>query len=505
MMNHKPSPRAAGFVGSIRPGALGLTLCLAGCAVGPNYHHPAPPQVPLTANPLPAATVTADGVAQHFEVGARISGDWWHLYRSPQLDLLIKTALADNPTLKAAQATLGQAEATVRAEQGGLLPGVSAGAGIQRSKAATATVSGANSNLVLPAYTMHSVSLSVSYPLDVFGGQRRQIESAAAQADYQRWQLEAAYLTLTANIVTAAVNEAALNAQVSATRTVIADEQQLLDILQTQVRLGGAAPTQLLQQQAQLAQQEATLPPLQSQLAQAQNQLAAYAGQFPGTFSLRRFTLADLTLPDIIPVSLPSSLVVQRPDIQAAAARLHEATANVGVADANLLPQITLSASIGHEALAASSLFTSQSLLWNLAAGITQPLFEGGTLLARRKASIYAMQAAAAQYQSTVIGAFQNVADALSALQYDAQTLAEAQAATSAAAQSLKVTQAQYKLGGESFTAVLTAEMTYQNALIVEIKAKAARLSDTAALYQALGGGWWNRQDVAGQCCGVGS
>lgn len=488
------------------PLAVALGLCLTGCAVGPDYHPPAPPKVTLTASPLPATTKLAGGVAQHFEVGARIAGDWWDLYRSPQLSALIKSALTNSPTLKAAQANLLQAEENVRAAQGSLLPSLSASAGIQRTQAAaagTAALSGGGGHEVLPAYTLHSMSLSVSYAADVFGGQRRQIENIAAQAAYQRWQLEAAYLTLTANIVTAAVNQASLNAQIAATRGLIKDETQLLGILQTQVRLGGAAPTQLLQQQAQLAQQEATLPPLMAQLALSQNQLAAYAGQFPGDFSPRDFTLDDLTLPQTIPVSLPSALVAQRPDIQAAAARLHEATANIGVADANLLPQVNLSANIGREALTAGDLFTPQSLLWSLVASVTQPLFEGGTLIAQRKAALYATQAAADQYQSTVISAFQNVADALSALQYDAQTLAAASAATDAAGQSLAVTQAQYKLGGVPFVAVLTAEITYQNALIVEVKAKAARLSDTAALYQSLGGGWWQRQDVAKQCCGV--
>lgn len=492
-------------LGGLRAGGwLALAICLAGCAVGPDYHHPAPPNVPLTAKPLPAATVTADGVAQHFQVGGKIAGDWWYLYRSPQLNTLIRTALADNPNLKAAQATLLQAEENVRAAGGALLPMVSANAGIQRSKAFTDSVASiSGSNIVLPAYTMHSASVSVSYSFDLFGGQRRQIEKISAMAAYQRWQLEASYLTLTSNIVTAAVNEAALNAQISATRTLIADEQKLLAILQTQVKLGGAAPTQLLQQQAQVAQQEASLPPLELQLAQTQNQLAAYSGKFPGNFDLSSFTLADLSLPETIPVSLPSALVAQRPDIQAAAAQLHEATANLGVADANLLPQITLSANIGHEALAASSLFTPQSLLWSLVASATQPIFEGGALIAQRKAAAYAMQAAAETYQSTVINAFQNVDDALSALQYDAVTLSDANAAAIAAAQSLALTKAQYKFGGEPFVAVLTAEITYQNALIVQARAKAARLSDTAALYQALGGGWWHRQDVAEQCCGV--
>ena len=484
---------------------LGLAFGLSGCEVGPNYHQPAPPHVSLTAQPLPATTAAAGGVAQNFDVGGQIAGDWWYLYHSPQLDDLIKNALVQNPNLQAAQATLLQAEEDVRAASGALIPTVSANVGTQRDKASIATdaAAGSGSKLVLPAYTLRSASLTVSYALDIFGGQRRQIENIKAQEAYQRWQLEASYLTLTANIVTAAVDEASLNEQISATRSLIADEQQLLGILQAQVQLGGAAPTQLLQQQAQLAQQQATLPPLESQLAQAQNQLAAYAGQFPGNFNLRSFTLDDLTLPATLPVSLPSALVAQRPDIQAAAAQLHQATANVGVQTANMLPQINLSANIGHEVLAPGNLFTPQTLLWSLVAGATQPVFESGALFAQRKASVYAMRAAAARYQSTVISAFQNVADALAAVQYDAQTLAAADAAAKAAQQSLALTQVQYKLGGVPFVSVLTAEITYQNALIIDAKAKAARLSDTAALYQAMGGGWWRRQDVAEECCGV--
>lgn len=487
----------------LRSGSALLALALAGCAVGPAYHPPKAPNVPLTPRPLPASTLRAAGVAQHFEWQGRIMGDWWTLYHAPRLNALIQQALADNPSLQAAQATLLAAEENTRAVQGGLLPSVVATAGIQRTRQAAATGGVVDAQGGIPAYTLHTASLSLSYPLDIFGGQRRQVESARAAADNQRWQLEAAYLTLTSNIVVAAVNEASLNAQIAATRTVIADERHLLRILQRQVQLGGAAPTHALQQQAALAQQEAALPPLEQQLAQAQNQLAAYAGQFPGSFHMPSFTLAALTLPQDIPVSLPSQIVAQRPDIQAAAAQLHEATANLGVADANLLPNITLSASVGHSALSGASLFTPQSLLWSLVASATQPLFEGGTLTARRKQALYELHAAADHYQSTVISAFQNVADALSALDYDAATLAAAQTAEQAAAQSLKVTQAQYRLGGEPFATVLTAEVTYQTALIAEIKAQAARLSDTAGLYQALGGGWWNRQDVAKPCCGV--
>ncbi len=482
-----------------------LSLTLAGCAVGPDYRHPAAPDVSLTAKPLPAATAQADGMAQSFVPGRDIAGDWWHLFQSRQLDTLIQGALRNNPSLAAAQATLLEAEENVRAAQGGLLPSLSGAASVQRDQSSSAVLasSGTGGHYSIPAYTLYDASLSVSYAPDVFGGTRRQIESLAAQAEYQRWQLEASYLALTANIVTAAVNEASLNAQIDATQTLIGDERQLLSILQTQVSLGGVAQAQVLQQQATLAQQETTLPPLQGELARAQDQLAAYAGEFPGNFHLQSFTLDDLTLPADLPVSLPSAIVAQRPDIAAAAAQLHEASANVGVADANMLPQITLSAQIGHEALSTGTLFTPQTLLWNLVAGVTQPIFEGGTLSAQRKAALAGLQVAGAQYQSTVISAFQNVADALEALQYDSETLAAALASRDAAAQSLTVTQAQYRLGGQPFSSVLTAEATYETALIAAVRAKAARLADTAALYQALGGGWWHRQDVTVQCCGV--
>ncbi|WP_234730095.1 efflux transporter outer membrane subunit [Acidocella facilis] len=499
--------KPAGFRSGVSSAALALALlpALAGCAVGPNYHPPAAPNVALTPQPLPAATSRADGAAQAFRPGADIPGDWWHLFRSPALDALIAQALANNPSLKAAQETLVQAQETVRAAQGSLIPSISSSLGAQRDQGSSAGLAafGGGSGAKLRPYTLYNASLSVSYSVDVFGGERRQIENYIATAEYQRWELEASYLTLTSNIVTAAVNEASLNGQIQATRQVIGDEQKLLTILQTQARLGGVPQAQVLQQQSTLAQQQASLPPLQSQLAQAQNQLAAYAGQFPGNFHLQSFTLDDLTLPADLPVSLPSAIVAQRPDIQAAAAQLHEASANVGVADANMLPQITLSAQIGHESLTPGTLFTPQTLLWNLVSGLTQPIFEGGQLAAQRKGALAALRGAGAQYQSTVISAFQNVADALTALQYDAATLAAAQTARDSAAQSLQVTQAQYKLGGQPFTAVLNAEVTYQTADIAAVKAKATRLADTAALYQALGGGWWHRQDVTSQCCGV--
>ena len=477
---------------------LGLLAVLQGCMVGPNFHAPQAPAVTL---PVPPPT---SGAAQNFVPGGDIAGDWWSLYRSPALDTLVTTALANNPSLTAAQASLVQAQESLRAAYGVLIPAVSGSLGAQRDQLSTASQAGfgGGSGAIKP-YTLYNASLSVSYAVDIWGGARRDVESLAAQADYQHDELEAAYLSLTGNIVTAAVQAASLQAQIDATNQVIAAETQTLGIVRTQVTLGGASGATLLQQQAQLASAEATLPPLQSALAQEQNQLAAYEGAFPGNAPPPVLTLDGLSLPRDVPVSVPSAIVAQRPDIAAAAAQLHTASAKLGVADAQMLPQITLSGQIGHSSLTTGSLFTPQTLLWNLVGGLTQPIFEGGELEANRKGAMAALRGAGAEYQVTVIAAFQNVADVLAALQYDQDELLAAQGARDAAAQSLAVTQAQYRLGGQPLTAVLTAQTTYQTAVLAEVKARAARLSDTAALYVALGGGWWHRNDVAQHCCGV--
>jgi NodT family efflux transporter outer membrane factor (OMF) lipoprotein len=450
---------------------------------------------------------------QNFVSGADISGEWWALFHSPELNSLIDAALAHNPTLDASQQTLIEAEENVRAEQGSFLPTLSGSFQGERQQISSAELAstgntGAASagNFTVPPFALYNATLSVSYSPDVFGGVRRQVESLRAQADYQRYELEAAYLTLTANIVTAAVTEASYRAQIDATNQIIAADQKQLDILNNQVALGGVPKANVLSEQATLASTQAELPPLESQLAQTRNQLADYVGAFPANFHMADFTLDSLHLPSDLPVSLPSALVDQRPDIQASAAQLHQASANVGVATANMLPQISLTADVGHEALDTASLFTPQTLLWSLVAGVTQPIFEGGTLSAKRLSSIAALRAAGAQYQATVLSAFQNVADALQVLQFDAATLQSAQLAEQESAKSLSVTQDQYQLGGQPFTAVLTAQTSYQNAVIARVKAQASRLSDTAALFQALGGGWWSRQDVspaAQDCCGV--
>lgn len=494
----------ARYLGHMKPtgfqGVWGLVLLavLQGCMVGPDFHAPKAPAVNLAVAPQKGAA------AQVFAPGGDIAGDWWTLYRSPVLNALIANALANNPSLTAAQASLVQAQESLRGAYGALLPSVSGSLGAQRQQPSSSNLAGfGGGGGAIAPYTLYNASLSVSYGLDVWGGARRDVESLTAQAEYQRDELEAAYLSLTGNIVTAAVQAASLQGQIDATNQVIAAERQSLRIVQAQVNLGGASGAALLQQQAQLAQSEAALPPLQNALAQEQNQLAAYEGVFPGETAPPVLTLDGLSLPQNVPVSLASAIVAQRPDIRAVTAQLHAASAKVGVADAQMLPQITLSAEIGHSSLTPDTLFTPQTLLWNLVAGLTQPIFEGGQLAASRNGAIAALRGAGAQYQGTVIAAFQNVADTLTALQYDNDELAEARAARDAAAQSLAVTQAQYRLGGEPLVAVLNAQTTFENAAIAEVKARAARLSDTAALYVALGGGWWHRQDVAQNCCGV--
>ncbi len=501
--------KPTGFLSGIS--AISLLSLLTACAVGPDYHQPAPPNVTgYTPAMLPAATSTANGVSQNYVSGADISADWWTLFRSPELNNLIAAALKNSPNLEAAKQTLIEAEENVRAEQGDFFPSASGSLQVEREKIssaqiATSSATSGSSNFSVAPYTIYDASLSVSYSPDVFGGVRRQVENLAAAADYERFELEAAYLSLTANIVTAAVNEASLNAQVAATRQIIAAEQSQLDILNKQFSFGGVPMADVLSEEATLQSATAGLPALQSQLAQARNQLADLVGVFPADFHVDDFTLAALALPENLPVSLPSELVNQRPDIQAAAAQLHEASASLGVADANMLPQISLSASVGREALTTGTLFTPQTFLWSLVAGVTQPIFEGGTLSAKRKAALAALRGAGATYQETVLGAFQNVADALDALQFDAAALSADTAEEQASARSLAVTESQYRLGGQPFTAVLTAQTTYQNALIATVKAQASRLSDTAALYQALGGGWWHRDDAgtAGRCCGL--
>jgi NodT family efflux transporter outer membrane factor (OMF) lipoprotein len=478
-----------------------VAVTVAGCAVGPNFKAPAAPRTagfaPAGAlSPTTAAAPLPGGDAQKFVDGLDIPGQWWTLFRSDELNALIERALANNPTLESAQAALRQANENLAAERGSLYPSVSGSLDSERQKA-----SGAAFGIPgLPAsyfYTLDTASVNVSYTLDVFGGTRRQVEALKAQAEYEQFSLEAAYLTLTANIVAAAVNEASLRAQIAATELIAKSQQTQLDIVAKRVSAGGASRADVLQQQAALDATLASVPPLRSQLAQQRNQLATYVGDLPADYAAATFNLDSLTMPLDLPVSLPSKLVEQRPDVREYSALLHEATAQVGVATANMLPQITLTGSYGQSATSFSNLFSPSSNVWSLMGALTQPLFKGGQLLHQRRAAVAAAQEAAANYKATVITAFQNVSNSLYALQADADALAAQAAAERSAADSLTLVQAQYKSGAASYVQVLSSEQSHQTAAVALVKARAQRYADTAALFQALGGGWWNRTDVA--------
>ena len=473
-----------------------LLIALAGCTVGPDFVRPELAADADYAQQAFTRTVQADiaagGAAQRLIAGMDIPGQWWTLFRSPELNALVEEALRANPDVSAAQAALRQANELVYADQASLFPSVGANLSKTREKVSGASTGAASA----PILTLSSASLNVSYAPDVFGGTRRQIESSTAQAQYQRFALEATYLTLSTNVVNTAVNLASLRDQIAATGQIIQLQSDQLDLLQAQRRLGAIADTDVLTQQTALAQTRATLAPLQKQLAQTRNQLMAYLGRFPNQDKGERFNLASLHLPQELPVSLPSALVSQRPDVRAAEAQLHEASANIGVAVANQLPQFSITGSLGSTVASGSKLFSAGSGVWSLAGAIAQPLFDAGALEHRKRAAVAAYDQSAAQYRGTVITAFQDVANVLRALEADAEALKQQVAAERSAQASLALVQAQYRLGAVAYINLLTAQQTYQNTVLTRVQAQAVRYSDSAALFQALGGGWWNRHDV---------
>jgi NodT family efflux transporter outer membrane factor (OMF) lipoprotein len=470
----------------------------AGCAVGPDFQRPAAPAVKgYTPQPLPVQTTSVEvkgGEAQRFMHDLDIPGQWWTLFHSNPLNELIEQALKANPDLDSAKAALRVALETLYAQKGAFFPSVEVNFIPTRQKTAGILTSAlANNNYI---YSLHTAQVAVSYAPDVFGGLRRQVESLKAQADSQRFQLEAAYLTLTSNVGAAAIQEAGLRGQIAATKQLIDIQRQSLGLLKRQYELGQVAVLDVAAQEAALAQTEAALPPLEKQLAQQRDLLARLAGHFPSEALTEKFELSSLQLPQDLPVSLPAKLVEQRPDVRSAEEQLHSASAEIGVAIANRLPNLTISANLGSASDAFNKLFGGATGFWTLAGLITQPIFQGGTLLHRQRAAEAAFDQAAAQYRSTVLSAFQDVADTLHAIQSDAETLKAALAADRAAAKSLSITRQRLELGDISYLSLLSAQQTYLQAEIVLVVAQANRYADTVALFQALGGGWWNRSDV---------
>jgi NodT family efflux transporter outer membrane factor (OMF) lipoprotein len=475
--------------------AFAAALLLASCAVGPDFLHPKAPETSrYTKEPLGPQTSSSDaptGRSQRFVQGRDIPQEWWALFKSPALNALIERSLNNNPSLQSAIATLRAANQAVYAQEGRFFPLVQANFNPTRQLTPGVITPVLNSST--NPFNLYTAQLQVAYTFDVWGLNRRTVESLEAQATDQRFQVEAAYLTLTSNVVVAAVTEASLRGQIEATNELILINTKMLDIMQRQLKEGYANRNDVALQEAALAQVKATLPPLRKALAQQRDLLSALAGTYPSDEPRETFRLANLNLPTDLPVSLPSQLIEQRPDVRAAEEMLHSASAQIGVATANLLPNFTISANAGYINTALAGLIAPENLFYTLAGNATQTLFDGGTLLHLRQQAKDNYNAAAWSYRGTVIGAAQNVADALRALQNDADALKAARDFERAAKISFDLARQQMQSGNANVLLLLTAQQTYLQAVIQVVQARAARLSDTAALFQALGGGWWNR------------
>ena len=490
----RPAARAHDLCARLAAGALlaGLTAC----ALGPDFHRPAGPVAKdygaASASEPTASSEGVGGNAQRIVVGADIPSEWWTLFQSPKLTRMVEEALKGNPNVFAAQAALRQAHELASAQWAGYLPVVQASFSAQRAKDASGTIAPVTVSPD-PVYSLFTPQLTLSYMPDVFGATRRSVEAARAQAEVSRFQLQATYVTLSSNVVVTSVQEASLRGQIAATQRLLQLQHDLTENIRRRRALGTATQLDLLQQQSAEAQTAATLPPLQKQLGQTRNALTALLGRLPSDEPPDRFELEELTLPAELPLSLPSKLVAQRPDVRQAEENLHAASAQVGVALTNMLPQFSISADTGSTAFQVGSLFSPYTGFWSVGASLSQTLFDSGALLHRRRAADAALDAAAAQYRAAVITACQNVADTLHALKADADALAASAEADRASRATLELARRQYELGAISFVAVMNAEESYQQAEVALVQARANRYADTAGLFQSLGGGWWNR------------
>jgi NodT family efflux transporter outer membrane factor (OMF) lipoprotein len=477
-----------------------LTALLTGCTLGPDFKPPAAPgEKGYTSEGVPQPpSPGGKDTDQRFAVGKRISGDWWTLFQSERLNQVLQQAVGGNRTLVAAQATLRQAHQVVTQAAGALYPQVNLNGAASRQKNSLATqgIPGTTS-----IFNIYSIAPTVSYVLDPFGGNRRRVEQQGALAKYQDYQLDAAYLTLTGNAVTQALNIASARAQIKAVEDIIASDQHNLQLVQTEFKAGEATRMDIESAQSQLATDRTLLPPLRQQLSVARHALSVLVGRSPASWSPPNFDLADFTLPNELPVSLPSDLVHQRPDILSSEAQLHAASAAIGVATAQLYPNITLTGSIGQEALSTAKLFTSASSIWSIGANLAAPIFQGGALEAQRQASINAYQAALATYEQTVLQSFGQVADVLQALNHDAELLRDQRRALESADASLRLTRTTYSAGNVSLLQVLDAQRLYEQARLGYVRAEAQRYLDTVQLYVAMGGGWqeWREQTAHGR------
>jgi NodT family efflux transporter outer membrane factor (OMF) lipoprotein len=476
-----------------------LLALLTGCTVGPDFERPALPDAErYTAQPVSESTAaTAEpvsgGQAQTLRAGATLPQQWWHTFGSARLNALVDEAFAASPSVTAARAALTQAEQLLRSQRGYQLPSVDLGVGAQRQK----TFMNFDEPRVIGPLNLYNADVSVSYGIDLFGGLRRRVEAQQAVVDVQRYELQATYQTLAGNVVTTSVQEASLRAQLEATQQIVAAQEELLAVAETRYQLGAIPYAQLLSARSELAAVRASLPQLQRSLAAAQAQLAVYLGKLPMQSTATNFSLDELTLPAEVPLGLPSELVRRRPDVLAAEAQLHRASAEVGVATADLLPKLTLGASAGASSNEWSGLFDNRT--FTVGADLVQPLFRGGSLLAQKRAAQAAYDRALADYRLTVLNAFKNTADAVQAVVADAESLRAQHEALRAAQHGLQLTEQQYRLGGASHLDLLTAQRQARQAQIDYLQRLASRYQNTAALMLAVGGEWTDPVELAAQ------
>jgi len=493
--------RTGGAAGAL--GALAAaTLLLAGCKQGPDFFSPAAPEEtgytapgdpipPSDKDAPPKRRTKADKIqsGQRLAVGAKVKDDWWTLFHSPALDKVMREALDGSPTIAQATATLAQARELTIAALGAEYPQVDLSAGLSRQQFNPAPSGVVRAPVPVSVY---SIGPSVSYALDVFGGIKRQVEAQSALADVSDYQLAAAYLTLGGNIATQAITIAGLRAQIKTVEAILADDERNVALVKTAQAGGTATMVDVTTAQSQLANDRTLLPPLRQQLSVARDALAVYAGKTPADWSPPDFDLDGITLPKLVPLSLPSALVRQRPDILAAEAQLHANAAQIGVAVANLYPSVTLNANVLQSATQLGNFFSGAYTAFNLGAALTAPIFHGGALRAQARAAKDAFDAAWAAYRGTVIRAFGQVADLLQALAHDAEAVKTQRAALAVSEQALRLARLSYQEGNSTLLQLLDPERQRQQAQLGVVRAEQQRLIDTAQLLVALGSGWWN-------------
>jgi NodT family efflux transporter outer membrane factor (OMF) lipoprotein len=470
----------------------------AGCSIGPDFEPAQPPPVTgyLSQQATSGSSSAKRVLGGLFVAGADVPSRWWELFRSRHLSELVEQGIIHNADLQAAEAAVRIAQANALAQRGTLFPQIGGGWDTTRQGVPNATLT-SNSASGASIYTVHTAQVSVAYVADVFGGRRRQVESAEAAAEAQAFQREGVYLTLTSSIALAAIQEASLRGQIAATRRLISLQSQLLATLQRQNNLGQIALPEVVAQQTALAQTRLLLPPLEKARDQQRNLLAVLTGKFPSEGAGQAFDLGSFRFPRKLPLALPADLVRQRPDVRAAEQVVRAANAEIGVAIANRLPQITLSGNGGSAADAVSRLFLPGTNFWLVGANVMQPIFDGGTLRYKQQAAEEGLVQAVAQYRSVVLTAFQNVADVLGALQADTRALEAATAAERSAERSIDLVGKQVEQGQVSLPNLINAQQAYLMTSLARVQAQAARLADVVALFQALGGGWWNRWEAA--------